>query len=65
MVKWNLAEIPKYVKLLHQLVTSEQDQRCRSLRNMGYYRLGERYLHHLVDVDYWARVKEEQHRSTG
>ncbi|KAL3892167.1 hypothetical protein ACJMK2_004401 [Sinanodonta woodiana] len=58
--KWKLAELPKFVKLLHQLVTSEQEERCRSLRNMGNYRLSERYLHHLVDFDYWGRMTEEQ-----
>ncbi|KAL3847278.1 hypothetical protein ACJMK2_018222 [Sinanodonta woodiana] len=61
MASWKLAELPKFVKLLHQLVTSEQNERCRSVRYMGYYRIGERYLQQLVDSDYWVRMTEEHH----
>ncbi|KAL3836020.1 hypothetical protein ACJMK2_021473 [Sinanodonta woodiana] len=50
MAKWKLTELPELVRLLHQSVTSEQNERCRSL-----------YLHYLVDIDYWPRMTEEQH----
>ena len=57
---WKTTDLPKFVNMLQHLVTSEQKDRCRSLRDNGNFRLAERFVHHLVDIDNWAMLSEDE-----
>ncbi|WAR24625.1 MCPH1-like protein [Mya arenaria] len=57
-----MQDLPQFIETLHGLVKEEQDERCRAIRDMGNFRLADRYLHHLTDIDHWTNISEE-HRA--
>ena len=57
---WKNTDLPKFVNMLQHLVSSEQKERCRALRDKGNFRLAERFVHHLVDIDNWASLSENE-----
>ena len=57
--KWKLQDLPQFIETLHRIVKSEQEERCRAIRDTGNYRLSDRYLHHKTDVSFWSTMTEE------
>jgi hypothetical protein len=58
--QWKLFDLPKFINTLHEIITSEQEERCRAMRDMGNFRLSGKYLHHLVNIDEWSAMTQEQ-----
>ena len=57
---WKLKNIPKFVKILYDIVSGEQTERCRAIRDMENFKLSETFLHHLVDIDSWTNLAQDQ-----
>lgn len=58
-VNWKFQDLLTFVETLHTIVEGEQEERCRAVRNMGNYRLSERYNHHFVEIDHWSNISQE------
>lgn len=54
-----MQDMPRFIETLYSIVSSEQEERCRAVRDTGNYRLAERYAHHKTDISYWASMSEE------
>ena len=50
--------------LKHRIVKSEQEERCRAIRDTGNYRLSDRYLHHRTGVSFWSTMTEENRQKS-
>lgn len=57
---WKLSDMPKLIDTLYKIVLSETNERCRALRNAGNYKLSTTHQHHLVTIDHWANITQEQ-----
>jgi hypothetical protein len=58
--QWKLFDLVKFVHKLYDIVVGEQEERCKAIRDMGNFRLSDRYVHNLIDVDRWAALQEDQ-----
>ena len=56
---WKLQDMPKFIDTLYGIVKSEQEEKCRAIRDTGNYRLADRYSHHMTDISYWSTMTEE------
>lgn len=56
---WKLQDLPKFINTLNGIIKSEQEERCRAIRDTGNYRVGDRYGHHKTDLVFWSSMSEE------
>ena len=52
--------LSKFISKFYTIVTGEQEERCRAIRDMGKFRLSSRFQHNYIDIDRWANLQEEQ-----
>lgn len=57
---WKLCDMPKFKEILHGIVKSEQTERNRAIRDMGNFKLHSHFSHHLLNIDMWANISQEQ-----
>ena len=61
--KWKIQDMPSFIDKLYNIVKSDEEDRCRAIRQTGSYRLDQKFKHHEMDVSQWATLSEEvQHK---
>ena len=59
-VQWRIHDMPTFIKKLYSIVKGEQIERVRAIRGQGSFRLDTNFTHHLVDIDQWGSISDEQ-----
>ena len=52
--KWKVQDMPNFIEKLFKIVRGDEEDRCRAIRQMGSYRLDDKFKHHGMDVSQWA-----------
>lgn len=57
---WKLQDLPKFISTLENIILNEQMEKLRAIRDSGNYVLDTKFIHHLVDIDHWTNLTDEQ-----
>ena len=58
--EWKLKEFPKFINILYEIISGEKTERCRAIRDMGNFKLTQPFSHHILDIDAWTNLTQEQ-----
>ena len=56
---WKMKNIISFIECLFEIVKGEQEERCRAIRDLGNFRLCDRYQHHKIDIDRWSTMSQD------
>ena len=63
---WKQNNIPDFIKIIHKVVKSDQDEICRAIRGTGNFSLSDNFLQHQVEIDRWSSMSvDQQTKATG
>ena len=54
-----MKNIISFIECLFEIVKGEQDERCRAIRDLGNFRLCDRYQHHKIDTDRRSSMSQD------
>ena len=57
---WKSSDLCTFLKKLQDIVEGEFGERQRAIRDMGSFKLCELHRHHLIDIDSWAALCNDQ-----
>ena len=58
--RWRLHDMPKFIRLLYQILSSEQTERTRAIRDTGNFTLHPTFSQHKINIDHWTTITQEQ-----
>ena len=59
-ISWKARDMPKYIEMFYEIVNGEQIERGRAIRDKGNFKLSNAFRHHLIDIDHWSNISDEQ-----
>ena len=59
-VLWKASDLPKFIEILYGIVSGEEIERERAIRDTGNFKLAPTFQHHYVDIDNWTDITQEQ-----
>ena len=59
-ISWKARYMPKFIKMFFDILNGEQIESGRAIRDKGNFKLSNAFRHHLIDIDHWSNISEDQ-----
>ena len=59
-ISWKARDMPKFIEMFCVIVNGEQIERGRAIKDKGNFKLSNAFRHHLIDIDHWSNISEDQ-----